>query len=353
MNVVKRIELGFKAGGSDKVYNVSLVSGDAGYSVHFEYGRRGSVLQSGSKVVDEPSLAKAEKVYATLVKSKTAKGYTEIGGSDVPAEVAVPVDKQHSGIYPQLLTPADDDTAFRSDEYLMQEKHDGQRRLLVINDQSIRGVNKLGFYVPVAALLAASVRTAVMASQAVVDGELVGSVFYAFDLLELNGRCIRRVPYVERLAMLERIVSCNAQIKMTKTVSKLSDKVRMLTEVDDRNGEGVVYKRAQAAYVSGRTMEQYKYKFYDTISAICLGENEGKRSIQLGLYDNGILRNVGNVTVPSDQKIPSTNAVVEVRYLYAFEEGSVYQPVLLGERDDIELTECVVSQLKYKAASAA
>ena len=42
--------------------------------------------------------------------------------------------------------------------------------------------------------------------------------------------------------------------------------------------------------------------------------------------------------------------VVEVRFLYAFRESNaLYQPVYLGPRQDIEVHECVLSQLKYKA----
>lgn len=39
---------------------------------------------------------------------------------------------------------------------------------------------------------------------------------------------------------------------------------------------------------------------------------------------------------------------VEIRYLYAYKGGSLYQPAFLGERDDIPAEECVLSQLKYK-----
>jgi bifunctional non-homologous end joining protein LigD len=39
--------------------------------------------------------------------------------------------------------------------------------------------------------------------------------------------------------------------------------------------------------------------------------------------------------------------------LYAFaESGSVYQPIYLGRREDIERGECVTVQLKYKPSSA-
>ena len=44
---------------------------------------------------------------------------------------------------------------------------------------------------------------------------------------------------------------------------------------------------------------------------------------------------VGNVTVPANQAIPQAGVLVEVRYLYAHDGGSLFQPVLLGVRDDI------------------
>ena len=42
-------------------------------------------------------------------------------------------------------------------------------------------------------------------------------------------------------------------------------------------------------------------------------------------------------------------AVVEVRYLYAFPEGRLYQPVYLGRRDDVGAEACGREQLKFKA----
>jgi bifunctional non-homologous end joining protein LigD len=60
----------------------------------------------------------------------------------------------------------------------------------------------------------------------------------------------------------------------------------------------------------------------------------------------------GNVTVPPNQPIPPVGQVVEVRYLYALQQsGSVYQPTLLGRREDIDPHECTVAQLKYKPSS--
>jgi bifunctional non-homologous end joining protein LigD len=59
---------------------------------------------------------------------------------------------------------------------------------------------------------------------------------------------------------------------------------------------------------------------------------------------------VGNVTIPPNHTVPANGSIVEVRYLYAFPGGSVFQPVYLGQRDDVTRRECHVSQLKLKAA---
>jgi len=88
-----------------------------------------------------------------------------------------------------------------------------------------------------------------------------------------------------------------------------------------------------------------------------LGINRA-RSVTLGLYGNGngkgkgsqTLLPAGNVTIPPNHDIPQIGSVVEARYLYAYREsGSIYQPVYLGERDDIPDTDCTIAQLKYKS----
>jgi bifunctional non-homologous end joining protein LigD len=43
--------------------------------------------------------------------------------------------------------------------------------------------------------------------------------------------------------------------------------------------------------------------------------------------------------------------VIEVRYLYAYPNGALYQPVYQGVREDKNYDECMISQLKYKAGT--
>ena len=82
-----------------------------------------------------------------------------------------------------------------------------------------------------------------------------------------------------------------------------------------------------------------------------LKRNGGKRSVALGILSGDDLIKCGNVTIPSNHEIPSRGSVVEVRYLYAYPESkALYQPVYLGTREDIPISECMLDQLRFKAA---
>ena len=78
------ISLYFREGSSDKVYHAQIApDGNDLYSVNFQYGRRGSTLQTGTKTAAPVALAQARKIFDKLVAEKKAKGYTE-GESGVP-----------------------------------------------------------------------------------------------------------------------------------------------------------------------------------------------------------------------------------------------------------------------------
>lgn len=55
----------------------------------------------------------------------------------------------------------------------------------------------------------------------------------------------------------------------------------------------------------------------------------------VGLLFDGELRFVGDVAIPVNRDVPAVGTVVEVRYLYAFKPGQLYQPVYLSVRGDI------------------
>ncbi len=77
MRLVQQSMLFFQEGNSDKVYEVDLCEvGDGLFVVNFRYGRRGANLREGTKTESPVDEAKARAVYAKLVASKEAKGYS-------------------------------------------------------------------------------------------------------------------------------------------------------------------------------------------------------------------------------------------------------------------------------------
>jgi bifunctional non-homologous end joining protein LigD len=179
-------------------------------------------------------------------------------------------------------------------------------------------------------------------------------VYYAFDLLELNGRNLRQERYLSRLASLRHLIGEDNEsiLRLVFTAGGSTAKRLLMDDLRRQNREGAVFKHAEAKYSPGRPAsggDQLKLKFTTSASCIVAGVNGGKRSVALELRDGKITVAVGNVTIPANQSIPRAGDIIEIRYLYAFQGGSLYQPVYLGVRDDIAADACTISQLKFKS----
>lgn len=91
MKLIKQTVLAYQGGNSDKVYEVDLCEvGTDQYVVNFRYGRRGTALKEGSKTPLPVDLAKAEKLFDSLVQGKLKKGYydTSTGVASVASQEA-------------------------------------------------------------------------------------------------------------------------------------------------------------------------------------------------------------------------------------------------------------------------
>ena len=187
----------------------------------------------------------------------------------------------------------------------------------------------------------------------IIDGESIGDNFYAFDLLELDGVDIRSWPYRERLAALMNLLFSVQQrvIKLVDTAFTTDQKLALLKKLKAGKREGIVFKQVWSAYTPGRPNSggnQLKHKFVATLSALVSKVN-AQRSVAISLIGKNGWQHSGNVTIPANHTIPGTGDIVEVRFLYAFPESDIlFQPVYLGKRDDVDLGECTVQQLKYK-----
>lgn len=347
---MQQVSLYYHEGSSDKEYHVRIEPIDGKYVVTFAYGRRGSTLSTGTKTQSPVDIEEATKVFTKLVAEKKAKGYTE-GASGTPYEHS---DKQPSGVHCQLLNPIDESEVSRliaDDRWCMQEKKDGRRMLLQKKDSVINGINRKGLIVGLASTVLKEAQQ--YPNDFLIDGEAVGDILYAFDLLEINAYCIRSLPYEHRLDQLYDLVGLFplSHIKVVDPAYESKEKISLLNQLKGLKAEGVVFKRLDAPYTPGRPNSggtQLKHKFYSTASAVVAKVNQ-QRSVELKVWNDTGWVPVGNVTIPPNFDIPRAGEVVEVRYLYAFKESNcLYQPVYLGTRSDVSQTECQLSQLKYK-----
>lgn len=345
----KSASLAYKDGGSDKVYHVQIEPKDNGYVVVFQYGRRGSTLNAGAKTANPVPLEQAEKIFDKLVKEKMAKGYspgedgTPFAGTDKAGEV--------SGLVPQLLNPIDRDLAEKlisDNAWIMQEKMDGFHQMARI-DGDVTISNRKGLIVPGNDKIIAALKSMV-GQPLVLDGETIGDVYHAFDVLEVEGKSLREQSAIDRYFILSGLIKAagGPSLRIVRCGINTRDKGELYEAIKAERGEGVVFKMIAAKYVPGRPASggnMLKCKFKASATCQVLAQNGAKRSVQIGL-DGDVP--VGNVTIPANFEIPTPWSFVEVEYLYAYPNGgSLYQPIYKGPRPDKTRAD-LYSDLKFK-----
>jgi bifunctional non-homologous end joining protein LigD len=348
------IFLHYRDARSDKVYQIQLDRAEGGYVVNFQFGRRGASLQSGTKTAQPVPIEKARKVYEGLIAEKKGKGYTE-AETGTPYEGTPQAGKQ-SGLLPQLLNPIDEREANRMIaelDFIMQEKKDGRRLLVRKAGAKVEGVNRKGQFVALPAEVANAVQ--LFDCDVVLDGESVGDIYWVFDLLELRGEDLRTMSTSSRLIALNHLLHTakdNMALHLVPTAWVPEDKRKLFEQLKSAKAEGMVFKHIDAGYVPGRPNSGGTHlKFKLTASCTCrvMGRNEGKRSVSVAVHQHpgdGFV-DVGNVTIPPNFPVPQPGDLAEIRYLYAFPGGSLYQPVYLGLRTDVDCADSVKS-LKFR-----
>jgi len=347
-------QLHYQDGHSDKVYNVTIEEVQpALYVVNFAYGRRGSTLQTGTKTSKPTGILEAEKIARKLITEKLNKGYVDVSAGQGQVNiVTVPKAKAKAAVFPMLLIPIDEDEVeqyLEDDNWIMQEKIDGERRMIETAYGMSRGLNRKGQEVALPATIEQAINKISLKKLGMIfDGEQIGDDYHVFDLLgESTSNALAFKKRHEVLLELINKYNTSPHIHLVKAAQGFAAKSKLYEKLKADNKEGVVFKHQAGLYTPGRTQDAVKYKFYETASFVVSALN-AQRSVQIAVMAGDACLPVGNVTIPVNHAIPKIGAVVEVRYLYAYAEGSVYQPVYLGERSDISPSDCSMSQLKYK-----
>lgn len=349
------ISLYLKNETSDKEYHVHLRQVEALWSVETQHARRGSALRSTLKTKDPLDYVEAKAAYDKIVRGQLREGYTP----DVSGEAyqSTPDQGNFTGILPHLLNPDDQENfaVYReSDDWMLQEKFDGQRLMMrKAVETGVTGINRDGLAIAIPVAFEESL-AALPCVSCVIDSEWLGDAFAPFDLLELDGVDLRALPAEARKAALDALLAKapHACFHHVETAFDAASKQALFNRTKAQIGEGVVGKLRSAPYVPGRPNSkgsQIKLKFVESATMVVTSHHKSKRSVGVSAHSGDLtLKAKGSVTIPVNKDIPPIGSIVEVFYLYAYENGSLYQPNYKEVRVDKSLADCLLSQLKYK-----
>jgi len=194
------------------------------------------------------------------------------------------------------------------------------------------------------------------------------STYVAFDILELEGRDLRRLPLSERKQLLAGIIEEGRNLQ---TMPSTESGEELWNVVTARGLEGVMAKKRESVYVTGRSRAWLKIKHEKTVDCVIVGYITKTReiaSLALALYDQGTLSYIGQVGTGFSESLLATlnkeliratndvalpknvhpvvpNKVCEVKYLEYTKDHRLRAPVFLRIRDDKSVTECTVDQV--------
>lgn len=353
-----KVSLYFKSGSSDKEYHLEIKGDEAtGYFVEYRYGKRGQKLRTANKNKMAIDYSAAKRIYDENLQSQLKDGYTP--NVDGTPYVRPEMEGKDSGIHPQLLNPITEsevDKYINDDEWVAQEKKDGVRIMMRKAGKSIDGINREGFIVSLPETVVDPFKNLMGKADAIIDGELIGEHYFVFDTLSLDIHAYAGKPYKDRLEAIvgwfseENTQYCNQHFSILPTAVGKASKRALLTRLKKENAEGIVFKRLRAVYTPGRPTsygDQVKFKFWASASVRVRTLN-AKSSFQMEVLSKGDWVFIGNCTLPVNAPALKTGDIAEVKYLYAYSGGSLFEPSFLSKRTDISEDECLMSQLKYK-----
>lgn len=349
-----------------KAYEVSLTQTPAGWTVSGWNGRIGKPLKEQPKATGL-MLTDAQEVFDKLVQTQVKKGYRPVG--DAAQMVTVPEGAESDpDMVPALLTAIGelDPETLDGDDWLVQEKHDGENRPIRVTADEISFANRKGQRVPgtkavsdVLSKVTAKVGPMLLNTEDMgPDGVVVVDIVEGLGVTRSSSFSKRNEALARLWAELDEDgpVKVDIAIPLSEFRAKGAE-----AGLIGKNAEGFVLKRGDAAYAPGRTDNpkkaiMLKLKFVeDATFRISEGREVGKRSVGLESWDekNKVWVPKGNVTIPVNATIPAVGTFADVRYLYAYENGSVYQPVWKGPRTGVGPADCALSKLKNKTEAAA
>jgi bifunctional non-homologous end joining protein LigD len=344
----------------------------------------------------------AEALGEAPARKRTRAGGRTKGNSKVTDASGLPPGAKKSTLpvfaEPMLATLADE--PFDSPDWVFESKFDGWRALARVAAGSLHLIsrNRHSLDAMFPELLTPE---GLQARSCLIDGEIVAldakgvprfqllqnrlkgkdrdgggrMVFYAFDLLHLDGYDLTGCSLLERKALLKRILPKGGAWRYSEHFAREGKEV--FGKAVKLGLEGVVAKRAAAPYRGGRSPDWLKIKTKLRQEIVIGGYTEPRRSrilfgsLVAGLYRDGKLHFVGHVGGGFNAKllkevhgfmrpletskcpfaeVPKTNEkvqwvepklVAEVEFAEWTEDDRMRQPIFLGLRPDKDPKACV------------
>ena len=300
-----------------------------------------------------------------------------------PAEPEAPADKAKRAKLPQTQAPQLASLAEQppdSGEWLSEIKYDGYRLLVFKQGKDVRLLTRNGLdwthriqgladavaKLPRETMLLDGELVALRPDgftsfadlqAAISDGKTGGLVFYAFDLLHLDGWDLRPCRLDARKALMAGLGVWTGTIRYSDHVSGDAGPIRR--EACTMGLEGIITKKADAPYRAGRSGDWLKLKCKNREEFIVLGwtppsgSRTGIGSLHLGFHDaSGTLHYIGGVgTGFKDDELAALRKRLETLAAPA-PEGLL----LSGERPDTKISWVrpeLVAEVQYAGWSGA
>ncbi|MEG3124037.1 DNA ligase D [Sphingomonas sp. GB1N7] len=218
---------------------------------------------------------------------------------------------------PQLCTLVD--SVPTGSGWIHEVKYDGYRAMIAVAGGKAKVFTRSGLNWSAKFPGIAEAAAALPVGSALIDGEIVAfkdgrpdfstlkdaisnnkeMSLFAFDLLELDGERLEKLPNVQRKDRLRAILDgADARLQFAEHIVGAGEK---LFEAMCREGyEGVVSKRADAVYTGKRTQNWLKIKCLHRQEFVIVGwlpsdKTRGFRSLLLGVNEDGGIRYAGKV----------------------------------------------------------
>jgi bifunctional non-homologous end joining protein LigD len=201
-------------------------------------------------------------------------------------------------IPPQL--PSLTDQPPEGADWIHEVKHDGYRTMLVIEGRVAHAYTRNGHnwsdHYPgiIAAARKLPCRSAIVdgevivqdfrgvsdfeALQAALRSKSASVVFYAFDLLHLDGKDLRERPLIERRAKLKRLIGADSKSSLQFSEEFVGDAAAFFRACAAHELEGMVSKLVSSRYRSGRSTAWLKTKCFIEGEFLLLGIDRDRKT---------------------------------------------------------------------------